>query len=92
MYEVSGQLQNHWCVTVNTNPVTIFVSQEKMQLRQVNENQIGFDINMGVTSSCEVTRPFKRSEVKFGACVAFNYTLTANTKSRPPNSCIFIVT
>ena len=35
---------------------------------------------------------FHRSEVKSGAFVTFNYTLTANTKSRPLTSCIFIVT
>ena len=35
---------------------------------------------------------FQRSEVNSGACVTFNYSLTANTKSRPLNSCIFILT
>ena len=52
-YEVSGQLslpiryqrlvfrrlKNHWCVTVNNDLLAIFMSQAKMQLRQVNENQ-----------------------------------------------------
>ena len=33
------QLQSHWCRTVNNySSVAIFVSQAKMQLRQVNEN------------------------------------------------------
>ena len=49
------QLQNLWCVTGNNSSVAISVSQAKMQLRQVNENPNEFEINLAVTSSCEVT-------------------------------------
>ena len=42
------QLQNHWCVTINDYSVANFVSQAKMQLRQVNKTQNGFKINLRV--------------------------------------------
>ena len=47
--------QNHWCVIIDDESIASFVSQAKMQWRQVYENQNGFEINLGVTLSCEVT-------------------------------------
>ena len=70
----------------------LFVTEAKMRLRQVSENQIRFDIYLGVTSPCEVTVNLQRSEVNSGVGVTFNYILTSNTKSRSLTSCIFIVT
>ena len=84
-------MHSHWCVTVNDNSVTIFASLTKMQLRQVNENQNRFDINLGMTSSYEVTVSL-RSEVNFGACATFNCITPFTKKFWPLTSCIFIVT
>ena len=82
------QFQNQWCVTVNNSSVAFFVHQAKMQLRQVNENQNRFEINLAVTSWWVCIR----SEVNSGACMTFNCVLTSNEKSQPLTSCIFIAT
>ena len=78
-------------MTVNNSSVAIFVSQAKMQLRQVNENPNRFEITLTVTSSCEVTISLQRSEVNSCACVTSNCILTSNKKSQPLTSSTFIV-
>ena len=84
------QLQNHWCLTVNKSSVAIFVSQAKMQLRQVNKNPNRFAINLPVTSSCEVTISLHEVRGQFLYMVTSNCVLISNEKSQPLTSCIFI--
>ena len=56
-------------MTVNDCSVAIFVSQAKMQLRQVNENQNGIEINLALSSSCEVTMSLHEVRGQFlGMC------------------------
>ena len=43
MYLPPAPMQNHWCVTINSDSVAGFVSQAEMQLHQVNENQNRFE-------------------------------------------------
>ena len=65
-------MQNHWCLTINNDPVATFVSQAKMHLRQVSENQNNFKICLRVW--CHPVRSqwvCIRSEVSSGACLTF---------------------
>ena len=67
-----------------------FVSQAKMQLHQVNENQNRFETNLAVTSSCEVTMSLH--EVKGQFLCMCNLQLRFDLYQKIPTSCIFIVT
>ena len=72
LYLIFPQLQNHWCVTVNKSIVATFVSQAKMQLRQVSKNQKSFEINLRVWRHSVRSRwVCMKSEVSSRACVTF---------------------
>ena len=65
-------MQNHWCVTINNDPVVTFVSQAKMHLRQFNENQNNFKNYLRVWRHPVRSQwVCMRSEVSFGACMTF---------------------
>ena len=63
----------------------LFCSQAKLQLRQVNLNQIGFDINLDVTSSCEFTMNLQ--EVRGGTVWKKNVNFPASRLSKFKHIC-----
>ena len=63
-----------------------------MQLRQVNEIQNRFEINLDVTSSCEVTMSLHEVIGQFWGKYDLQLHLTSYKKSQPLTSCICIVT